>query len=133
MVSIEDHIAITQVLNLYGHVVDYREWDRMKEIFAPDAVFDGSAMGGERMAGVDAIVASFSDAASSHPLAHHSTNVVIWQDAEGTTRSQSKGFGPRPDPADSRTVTYHDVLRRTPEGWRIAERRVFLMVPRPNN
>ena len=132
MVSVEDHIAITQMLNLYGHLVDYREWHRMHEVFTEDAVFDGSSMGGARMEGLQQLVASFSHPDASHPLAHHSTNIVIWQDADGTTRAQSKGFGPRPDPSASRTVTYKDVLKRTPEGWRIAERHSFVMEPRPN-
>ena len=133
MVSLEDHIAITQVLNLYGHLVDHREWNRFGEVFAADGVFDGSIMGGEYMAGLEAIVSSFRDPAASHPLAHHSTNIVIWQDDDGTVRAQSKGFGPRPEANDSRTVTYKDVLRHTPQGWRIAERQVYVMLPRPND
>lgn len=133
MLSVEDHIAITQVLNLYGHLVDHREWGRFGEVFADDAVFDATIMGGGRMEGLDTIVTSFRDPDASHPLAHHLSNIVLTPGEDGTVRAISKGFGPRPEASDSRAVTYRDVLRRTPEGWRIALRQSYVMVPRPND
>jgi hypothetical protein len=35
-----DIVAITQVVNLYGHVLDARDWDRLTEVFTDDGVFD---------------------------------------------------------------------------------------------
>ena len=58
---------------------------------------------------------------------------MIWEDPDGTVRAQSKHFGPRPAGEESKSVTYKDVLRRTPNGWRLAERVAILMRPRPNN
>ncbi len=133
MMNIEDQIAITQLLNLYGHILDERAWTRMNELFVDDLLFDGSDVGGKPIRGLDALVARFREPQMSHPLAHHASNIVIWRDAAGVVRAASKGYGPRPDPAASRTVTYKDVLRETPQGWRIAERHVIAMRPRPND
>lgn len=131
MLSIEDKLDITQLLNLYGHVIDFREWDRLGEVFVDDLVFDATDLGGVRVEGLEALVARWSGPAANHPLAHHATNILMWEDPDGTVRTQSKGFGPRPDSA-GRTITYRDILRRTPQGWRIAERTAILMRPRPN-
>lgn len=133
MIKVEDHIEITQIINLYGHLIDNREWSRMGEVFVEDLVFDTADFGGGQTKGLAALVEGFSSEKANHPLAHHATNIIVWQDPDGTVRAQSKGYGPRPDPNDNRTTTYKDVLRHTPEGWRIAERSVYLMRPRPNN
>jgi hypothetical protein len=63
-----------------------------------------------------------------HPLAHHATNVVVTEDADGTVRVLSKGAGVG---AGGRvgSVTYRDIAVRTPDGWRIAERVVVLRRP----
>ena len=131
MLSIEDRLDITQLLNLYGHVIDLREWDRMGEVFVEDLVFDPSSLGMPRIEGLWNLVERWSSDSADHPLAHHATNIVMWEDPDGTVRTQSKGYGPRPDRL-GRTVTYKDILRRAPQGWRIAERVAILMSPRPN-
>jgi hypothetical protein len=131
MLAVEDHIAITQLLNLYGHVIDLREWDRLGEVFVEDLVFDPSQMGTERMEGLANLIARWSSEESNHPLAHHATNILIWEDPDGTVRAQSKGYGPRPG-GGGRTITYKDVVRRTPQGWRLARRTALVMNPRSN-
>lgn len=37
--NVADTLAIHQLLALYGHVVDEREWDRMDELLTADLVF----------------------------------------------------------------------------------------------
>jgi hypothetical protein len=132
MLTVEDRLNIYEVMALYGHVIDFREWSRFKEVFVEDLVMDGTDLGGARMEGMANLIAQFSADEASHPLAHHTTNIVIWEDPDGTVRAQSKHFGPRPSGEFSKAVTYKDVLRRTPDGWRIAERVALLMRPRPN-
>ena len=134
MVSIEDHIAITQLVNLYGHVIDFREWDRLGEVFVEDLVFDATDLDPARepIHGLSNLVKRWSSPEANHPLAHHASNILIWEDPDGTVRSQSKGYGPRPG-GEGRAVTYKDVLRRTPQGWRLARRTAILMRPRPNS
>ena len=129
MLSVEDRLDITQLLNLYGHVIDLREWERLEELFTEDLVFDSTDTGGERVLGLARLRARWM-ASGRHPLAHHATNILIWDDPDGTVRAQSKGIG-----VGFRgrvgTLTYRDVLRRTPQGWRIAERTATLVRPQP--
>lgn len=127
--SVEDRLDITQLLNLYGHVVDLREWHRMEELFVADAIFDSTDLGGERVQGRDAILARWKKS-RNHPLAHHATNILILQDEDGTVRTQSKGIGVG-FKGRVGTITYYDVLRRTEHGWRMAERTAKAMRPQP--
>lgn len=59
--------------------------------------------------------------------AHHLANVRIWLDGSDAARAEScvHAWHERPD---GRTATvygrYLDIVKRTPEGWRIAERRM---------
>jgi hypothetical protein len=101
-------------------------------VFVDDLVFDATDLGSERIEGLDNLVMRWSRPDASHPLAHHATNILILEDLDGTVRTQSKGYGPRPE-GGGRTVTYRDILRRTPHGWRLAQRTAILMRPRPNS
>jgi hypothetical protein len=56
-----------------------------------------------------------------HPLAHHATNIIVSEDADGTVRAVSKGLGVGPQGRVG-SVVYRDILERTPQGWRFAER-----------
>lgn len=44
--SVEDRFEITQVLAQYGHVMDRRDYEGLAEVFAKDAIFDVSSVGG---------------------------------------------------------------------------------------
>jgi hypothetical protein len=130
MLTVEDRLDILQVLNLYGHIIDLREWERMEELFTEDAVFDSTDLGNRTP------TASLHDlrenwkVSRNHPLAHHATNIVVWEDPDGTVRTQSKGIGVG-FKGRVGTLTYRDVMRRTPAGWRIARRTAIMMRPQP--
>jgi hypothetical protein len=47
--------------------------------------------------------------------------VIISEDSDGTVRVICKGLGLRPD-GQVGGVAYNDVVTRTGDGWRIAER-----------
>jgi hypothetical protein len=63
-----------------------------------------------------------------HPLAHHSTNIVVREEDDGTVRVLSKGIGVG---AGGRvgSVTYEDVVVPTDDGWRLASRIAKLRRP----
>ena len=63
-----------------------------------------------------------------HPLAHHTTNVVVLQDDDGTVRVLSKGIGVG-EAGRVGSVTYRDVVVRTEAGWRFASRTAELRRP----
>lgn len=116
-----DVLAIHELLALYGHLIDEREWTRAAELFAPDALYDMSDFALPVVRGPAAIRELWLRQGEGHPLAHHATNVVVRQDLDGTVRVVSKGLGVgRKGRVGS--VTYRDLVCATPEGWRFAER-----------
>ena len=119
-----DLIEIHQLLGQYGHVVDAAEWHRFDELFTADAVLDYTGVRvPDVLHGRDAIVEFF--AGANHPSAHHVTNIVVSEE-DGEVRVHSKFLAPytRPshDPRRWYGGDYHDVVVRTPDGWRFARR-----------
>jgi len=60
----------------------------------------------------------------ANPVAHHVTNIVV-SEQDGQVTARSKFLGIRKDGTVG-SGTYDDVIRRTPDGWRVASRRVSL-------
>ncbi|MBV9995347.1 MAG: nuclear transport factor 2 family protein [Caulobacteraceae bacterium] len=115
-----DLIEIHQLMGNYGHIIDERQWSRIRELFTEDAVYDLTPMGGRVYSGPDEILDFWKDPATNHPLAHHVTNVVVTEDDDGTVRVVSKVISHRVGGGGS--AMYRDVVRRTPQGWRMAVR-----------
>jgi hypothetical protein len=119
-----DRQAITDLINLHGHLTDRGAFDRMDELFTPDAEFDLSDFG----LGVRTGLAAMNDAIRAieeHPVGHHVTNVVLSEDDDGTVNAISKGIGIGAD-GHCGSVVYEDVLRAGPAGWRIIRRTIRL-------
>lgn len=116
----KDLIEIQMMLGLYGHILDERDWDALDQVFTEDVVYDATDFGLGVMRGIPAIAEAWREPFDGHPLGHYMTNVVISEDEDGTVRARSKHLGPRPGSVT--LMTYADVVRRTPEGWRLAER-----------
>ena len=125
MLAAADQLAIHELLALYGHVIDEREWQRVEELFTERSVYDMREFGLGVVRGAAAIRALWSAANAAHPLAHHCTNIIVSEDADGTVRALSKGLGVG---ANGRvgSVVYRDVLERTQAGWRFASRTAYL-------
>ncbi len=120
--SVEDRLDIQQMLALYGHLIDDREFGRLNEIFSRNAVFDLSGFDGTRFEGLDAIIRMMFDS-EQHPLAHHATNIVILDEEPVCALSKGIGVG---GGGRVGSVVYRDRLVRTKNGWRIAERHCML-------
>jgi hypothetical protein len=121
--ALEDRLAITELLSLHGHLVDDGSLDRMEELFTEDIVYDVTAYGQPPLRGVEAIREAAWALGGANPVAHHVTNVVVTTSAAGAVLARSKGLGILSD-GTCGSVTYDDTLVRTPEGWRIAHRRL---------
>ena len=124
--SSADRLAIHELIALYGHLIDERQFSRLGEIFTADATFDLTGYDGTSYHGLPAIQAMML-ASKEHPIAHHATNVVVIQHADSLA-AISKGLGVG---AGGRvgSVTYRDILAPTQDGWRISERRCELRTP----
>lgn len=125
MPQVADILAIHELLARYGHIIDEREWQRVEELFTPGAVYDMTAFGLGRVVGAAAIRNLWSRPDAAHPLAHHATNIVVSEDADGTVRVLSKGLGVGPNGRVG-SVVYRDVVEHTPDGWRFAARTAVL-------
>jgi hypothetical protein len=121
----EDTLAIHELLSLYGHIIDAREWQRVDELFTATARYDMREFGLGLVEGAAAIRELWSRPEAAHPLAHHATNIVVSTDADGMVRVLSKGLGVGPHGRVG-SVVYHDVVERTPAGWRFAARSALL-------
>lgn len=130
--TIDDHLAINTLINLYGHIIDERQWSRMEELFTEDVVFDLSDFNGQVLNGLDTLRETFR-ALDGHPLAHHATNIVI-EEVGGEVTGLSKGIGMSRDHIGS--TIYRDRLAQNPQGWRIARRvatkRRYETIPEPS-
>ncbi len=120
-----DIIEVHQLLGLYGHLVDAKEWGRFDEIFTDDAVLDYTGVRAPRIfRGLDDICDYFRDA--NHPSAHHVTNIVVLE-VDDEVRVHSKFFAPytRASHTPRRWFggDYHDVVVPTPQGWRFRRRK----------
>ena len=116
-----DTLAIQELLALYGHIIDEREWHRVEELFTATAVYDMREFGLGLVHGAAAIRALWSSPDAAHPLAHHSTNVVVSAGTGSSVNVLSKGLGVGPNGRVG-SVVYRDVVERTPAGWRFASR-----------
>jgi hypothetical protein len=120
--SVEDRLAIHEIIAWHGHLADSRELGRMDEVFTPDAVFDLQDFGAGTVEGLAAL-RTLADAIVEHPVGHHVTNIVLSQSGDGRVRAQSKGIAVNADGSCS-SVLYEDSVLRCPQGWRITQRRV---------
>jgi hypothetical protein len=116
-----DLLAIHELLGLYGHIVDEREWSRTGELFTADCVYDMTEFGLGVVHGAAAIARLWSAPDAMHPLAHHATNIIVSEDPDGTVRVLSKGLGVGPNGRVG-SVVYRDVVVHTSAGWRFCAR-----------
>jgi SnoaL-like domain len=123
MLDAADHIALHELAGLYGHLLDQRRWDDLDLVFTDNVVFEGLTRTTHSIAEKVALWTS-PEAANSHPIAHHITNPVVTEDADGTVRMICKGIMLR-SATPSVSIVYEDIAVRTERGWRIAYRKVI--------
>ncbi|TDC44066.1 nuclear transport factor 2 family protein [Micromonospora sp. KC213] len=120
-ITMDDRIAITDLINSHGHLTDRGDFDGLATLFAEDVVYDVSALGGGKLIGLAAVREAGLALADANPVAHHVTNIVLRETADGTVNALSKGFGVMAD-GSTGSVAYEDTVERTAAGWRITHR-----------
>jgi hypothetical protein len=126
-VSDRDDIIETQIG--YADAADSRDWSILDRVFTADATGDYGTWNPSSRADFAAMLAAFLGGAgpTQHLLGNHVVGVT---GDTATARCAIRAFhAGRPGSgreADTYTVigTYHDRLVRTPDGWRIAHRRM---------
>ena len=114
-----DYSAIAQLLARYCHIVDDKQWASLLDVFADDGSMTVTGLY-ETHRG-DAELRVLYSETMNHPLAHHSTSVVVLEATEDAARAVSKWVTVRDDGLTG-TGVYADDLVRTANGWRIAAR-----------
>jgi ketosteroid isomerase-like protein len=124
MLAPADQLAIRRVVELYGYLIDNRMFSRIDEVFTEDIVYDVSDFGHGVLHGIPAVVEFWRT--TSHPLAHHATNVFIEERDDGTAAVivMLIGVGYK---GRVGSATYYDTAVQTPDGWRLSHLRA---VPR---
>lgn len=117
-----DRIAITDLISLHGHLVDGGEPTDV--LFTPDVEYDVTDLGGGVLVGPVAFHQAGQALGDKGPVAHHVTNVILTEAGPDRVTARSKGIGVMAD-GTCGSVTYEDVVVRTPAGWRIGQRKVL--------
>ena len=114
-INIADRLELHELPGRYGDAIDDRNWDRLREIFTDDAVFDLTGVGARRLEGIDDIV-HFMNVEASHPKTHMMTNIYVDEQDENVIMNfrivalLGKGL--------VGTASYYDRVVKTDEGWR---------------
>lgn len=120
--SIEDGFSITNLLNLYAHLVDACDWEGLHRVFTEDASYDMGAVKLDKYDGLEAIREAL--ASMEHPEAHFAlTPYLASPGPDGFISVRSKFLVRLKD----RTVAdgvYSDSVVSTPVGWRIRSRSI---------
>ncbi|PZG12602.1 nuclear transport factor 2 family protein [Nonomuraea aridisoli] len=121
--TVEDRLAIADLINRHGHLTDSGDLDALHELFVPDVIYDVTDLGGQVLTGLAAVREAALALGEANPVAHHVTNIVLTEAADGRVHAQSKGLGVKSD-GTTGSVTYQDTVVRGDDGWRIAHRTV---------
>jgi 3-phenylpropionate/cinnamic acid dioxygenase small subunit len=123
MLTTADRLEIHETLALHAHLLDTDQFERLDELFTPDAVYDMTKVGMGEFSGRETIAVAAARLAASgrSPIAHFVTNILIMNDSGDEVSTLSKGLMIH---ADGRIegVTHEDTLRRHDGGWRISRR-----------
>tara|TARA_B100000614_G_C14284633_1_gene385094 strand:+ start:197 stop:613 length:417 start_codon:yes stop_codon:yes gene_type:complete len=122
-INIADRLELHELPGRYGDAIDDRNWDRLREIFTDDAVFDLTGVGARRLEGIDDIV-HFMNVEASHPKTHMMTNVYVDEQDENVIMNfrivalLGKGL--------VGTASYYDRVVKTDQGWRVQHRECMI-------
>ena len=122
-ITIADRLELHELPGRYGDAIDDRNWDRLREIFTDDAVFDLTGVGARRLEGIDDIV-HFMNVEASHPKTHMMTNIYVDEQDENVIMNfrivalLGKGL--------VGTASYYDRVVKTDEGWRVQHRECMI-------
>lgn len=122
-IDIADRLELHELPGRYGDAIDDRNWDRLRDIFTDDAVFDLTGVGARRLEGIDDIV-HFMNIEASHPKTHMMTNIYVDEHEETVTMNfrivalLGKGL--------VGTASYYDRVVKTEHGWRVQHRECMI-------
>ncbi len=125
-----DRFEIVDLMNRYAFALDDKDFERLRQVFTADAVF--SEFPPVPMEGIEVIVPTIDRTLSRFSVTQHLLGpVTVEWDGEDRARTrcyiQATHQYPPEKGGGVYTLhgTYIDDIVRTPEGWRIAHRRLY--------
>ena len=123
---LEDKQALLDLAHLYGFVMDERDLEGLSSLFTEDARL-GSEDGVFDAQGLETIAKTYQGRYDVLGATHHFVHSAIsrFDDSDpDVARGLVSGHAEVVRQGETMVVAlrYHDVYRRTPDGWRIAER-----------
>ena len=126
--ELSDQAELKRLVVTYSYAIDERDFEKLDQVFTPDAHIDYTAMGG--IAGDYPTVKAWLGPALSHfpGFMHFIGNCafeVAGDEATGKVACFNPMVVPKPEGGSDTMflgLWYFDRYRRTPEGWRISER-----------
>ena len=124
MLSLEDRIAITELIALHGHLVDNGRLDELNRVFAEDVTHDLTAFGLGIHQGLGSVREAAEALGDANPVGHHVTNIVIVEvNDDQSVVVRTKGIGIRADGTVG-SVVYDDTVTKRDGAWRITYRTI---------
>jgi 3-phenylpropionate/cinnamic acid dioxygenase small subunit len=124
--EISDRLEIEELLVRWSEVIDARDWAAYPGLFTEDATLDFSDVGSrghDPRTHVEFLTTVMPHIARTQ---HLDTNITITMVDADTARARTACFSPGVLRSTEQVVFtgvwYHDVLKRTPDGWRIQSR-----------
>lgn len=140
--ELQDRVEITEVLHLFARACDDLDFKTLSECFTEDCRWDYGPGAGPPVTGRANVEAFVGQAFSRSELtddsevrvrikgtSHHVTNVMIDFDGPDAARSEAYVFTWHEMPDGGSGLVWgrwRDRFRRTDEGWRIAERKMYV-------
>jgi hypothetical protein len=125
--------ACERLVHEFAEVLDTQQFERLRELFTPDATFYRPAEPDVAIRGVDAIIGSYRSRLQGYRSQHLCTNVLIRVTSDDSASGTLRIFfeaGPADTPEGAGVEPTLEVLGgfedrfvRTDRGWRFSERR----------
>jgi uncharacterized protein (TIGR02246 family) len=127
-----DEREIRNLLARLGHLADYGDLDVYLTLFTDDAIWERA---GDRRQGLDDILTGARERRASGlqgPGTHsRHMNTTLWVAVDGSDTAEADSYflfiqHTDTTPTVSMVGHYHDVLRRTDGGWKLAHRQIIM-------
>ena len=103
-VSVEDRLAINELVARHGHIMDSAEFDRLEELFSHEVTYDLGDFGLGARQGIGAIRDAAIAMGDRSPVGLHVTNVILTEVDGHVVRVRSRGIGIQADGSSGSVV-----------------------------
>ena len=128
MLTTDDIVAIQQLEAFCHHAVDHHDQSLFPLVFAPDARFDGRLCGGPLCVGMEETGARFVRGKPPPAPCTHMNNGGV-REVNGKVLVKMKWIVPELANGTFVGGDNDDIVVRTPDGWRIWERKASVRYP----